>query len=237
MKQGARRLAIGLVALIVLATGSIAGASTSAKKKSTGKLVGTFQVEAADCADGAPTSGSYFRMIQPGGTVEAGPFLPNGDSACGDQTYSSLAPGTDGGFINGKFQPQPDPPLDAAGNGLADAILEPTTFFALNFAVSTNETDPQSGESVKPLSIKASKSGELSGDTTAFSVAYGGQQFNQGAPKPDGSLPGLTSELTGTYDKKTGEFEMEWVTQIVGGPFDTFTGVWHFEGTFKAKKK
>jgi hypothetical protein len=237
MKQRARRLAVALVALMVLATGSIAGASTSAKKKSTGKLVGTFQVEAAECADGAPTSGSYFRMIQPAGTVEAGPFLPNGDSTCGDQTYSSLVPGTDGGFITGKFQPQPDPPMDAAGNGLADAILEPTKFFAVTFAVSTNETDPQTGESVKPLSIKASKSGKLSGDTTAFSVAYGGQQFNQGAPKPDGSLPGLTSELTGTYDKKTGEFEMEWVTQIVGGPFDTFTGVWHFEGTFKAKKK
>ncbi|MEX0665767.1 MAG: hypothetical protein WD598_13505 [Acidimicrobiia bacterium] len=237
MKQGARGLALTMAALLVLATGTIAGASTSAKKKSSGKLVGTFQVEAAECADGAPTSGSYFRMIQPGGTLDAGPFLPNGDSSCGDKTYSPLVPGTDGGLITGKFQPQPDPPMDAAGNGLADAILEPTKFFAQNFAVSTNDTDPQTGESVKPLSIKASKSGTLSGDTTAFSVAYGGQQFNQGAPKPDGSLPGITTKLTGTYDKKTGAYEMEWVTQIVGGPFDTFTGVWHFEGTFKAKKK
>jgi hypothetical protein len=230
-------LAVVLAALMVLATGTFAGASNPAKTKAGGKLVGTFQVEAAECASGAPTSGSYFRMIQPGGTLDAGPFLPNGDSSCGDKTYSPLVPGTDGGLITGKFQPQPDPPMDATGNGLADAILKPTKFFAQNFAVSTNATDPQTGERVKPLSIKVSKSGELSGTTTAFSVAYGGQQFNQGAPKPDGSLPGITTKLSGTYDKLTGAYEMEWVTQIVGGPFDTFTGVWHLEGTFKAKKK
>jgi len=237
MKHGARGLAITLAALLVVATGTFAGASSPTKKKAGGKLVGTFQVEAADCAGGPPTSGSYFRMIRPGGTLDAGPFLPNGDSTCGDQTYSPQEPGSDGGLITGKYQPQPDPPMDAAGNGLADSILTPTKFFALNFAVSTNKTDPQSGLDVPTISIKTSKSGKLSGDTTAYSVAYGGQQFNQGAPKPDGSLPGLTKKVTGTYDSKTGAFEMEWVSQIVGGPFDTFTGVWHFEGTFKAKKK
>jgi hypothetical protein len=237
MKHTSRGLAVMLAALLVVATGTFAGASSPTKKKAGGKLVGTFQIESASCAAGAPTAGSYFRMIQPGGTLDTGPFLPNGDSTCADQTFSSLDPGTDGGLINGKYQPQPDPPMDAAGNGLADAITKPVTFFALAFAVSTNKSDPQSGSSVPAPAIKASKSGKLSGDTTAYSVAYGGQQFNQGAPKPDGSLPGLTKKVTGTYDSKTGAFEMEWVSQIVGGPFDTFTGVWHFEGTFKAKKK
>jgi hypothetical protein len=237
MKHGSRGLAVMLATLTVVATGTLASASSPAKKAAAGKLVGTFRVEAADCAGGAPTSGSYFRMVQPGGTLAAGPFLANGDSTCGDQTYSALEPGSDGGLITGKYQPQPDPPMDAAGNGLADKILAPTKFFALSFAVSTNKTDPQTGESVPAVSITASKKSKLSGDTKAFSVAYGGQQFNQGAPKPDGSLPGLTKKLTGTYNAKTGEFEMEWVSAIVGGPFDTFTGVWHFEGTFKAKKK
>ncbi len=237
MKQPTRGLMIALVGLMVVASSTIAGASSPAKKNAGGKLVGTFEIESATCSAGAPTAGSYFRMIQPGGTVDAGPFLPNGDSTCQDQTYSSLDPGTDGGLINGKYQPQPDPPMDATGNGLADAITKPVKFFALDFAVSTNKVDPQSSDSVPAITIKATKKGKLSGDTTAFSVAYGGQQFNQGAPKPDGSLPGLTKTLTGTYNKKTGEFEMEWVSQIVGGPFDTFTGVWHFEGTFKAQKK
>lgn len=237
MKHGARGVAVTLTLAMVIATATFAGASGPSKKKSSGKLVGTFEVEAAECADGAPTAGSYFRMVLPGGTVDAGPFFPNGDSTCADPTYSSLDPGTDGGLINGKFQPQPEPPFDDAGNGLADAITMPVKFSALAFAVSTNEVDPQSGTDVEPITIKANKKGALSGDTTAFSVAYGGQQFNQGAPKPDGSLPGASTELTGTYDKKTGEYSFEWVSQIVGGPFDTFTGVWHFEGTFKAAKK
>src|SRR5437899_5738963 len=37
-------------------------------------LVGTFRVKAAACS--ATVSGSYFRMIQPGGTT-AGPFVQN----------------------------------------------------------------------------------------------------------------------------------------------------------------
>jgi len=237
MKYRARGLAVTLAVVMVVATTTFAGASNPAKKKSGGKLVGTFQVESAECAAGAPTAGSYFRMILPGGTVDAGPFFPNSDSTCGDITYSQLAPGTDGGLINGKFQPQPEPPFDDAGNGLANEILKPVKFSALDFAVSTNKVDPQSGTDVKPITIKANKKGALSGATTAFSVAYGGQQFNQGTPKPDGSLPGASAALTGTYDKKTGEYSFEWISQIVGGPFDTFTGVWHFEGTFKAKKK
>ena len=236
MKHRARLLAMALAAVMVVATATFAGASSPAKKKSGAKLVGTFQLESAECAAGAPTAGSYFLMVLPGGTVEAGPFFPNGDSTCADQNYSALDAGTDGGMINGKFQPQPDPPFDDAGNGLADAIIQPVKFSALDFAVSTNRVDPQTRTDVKPITLKASKKGALSGDTTAVSVAYGDQQFNQGAPKPDGSLPGASAELTGTYDKKTGEYSFEWVSQIVGGPFDTFTGVWHFEGTFKAKK-
>ncbi len=238
MKHRARGLAITLAAVLVVATtATFAGANSPAKKKAGGKLAGTFQVTAAECAGGAPTAGSYFQMVLPGGTVDTGPFFPNPDSACSDQSYSPLEPGTDGGLVNGKFQPQPDPPMDATGNGLATAIVKPVKFAALDFAVSTNKVDPQSGTTVKPVTIKANTKGALSGDTTAFSVAYGGQQFNQGSPKPDGSLPGASATLTGTYDKKTGEYSFEWVSQIVGGPFDTFTGVWHFEGTFKAKKK
>jgi len=74
---------------------------------------------------------------------------------------------------------------------------------------------------------------KLSGDLDAVSVAYGNQQFNQGAPKPDGSTPTGTAGPTGTYDAKTGKYTLEWSSAIVGGPFDGFTGIWHLEGTFK----
>lgn len=230
------RLVLATIAALALVGTSSATADVAVKKKSS-TLVGAFQIDPAACST-AEVSGSYFRMIAAGGTADAGPFLPNGDSTCSDQSYTGLAGGTDGGLLTGDYQPQPDPPFDDAGNGLADAIVQPATFFALDFAVSTNETDPQSGDAVPAPKIVASKKGKLSGQLKAISVAYGGQEFNQGTPKPDGSAIGGTSALTGTYDKKSGAYTIEWTSQIAGGSFDGFTGVWHLEGTFeKATKK
>lgn len=198
-----------------------------------GPLEGTFVFDAATCDSGAPTSGSYFRMVQGGGTLADGPFVPNADSTCADKTYSALAPGSTG-LVTGEFQPQPTEPFDSAGNGLADLIVAPTKFFGANFAVSTNEVDPASGTSVSAPTLTLGTDGTLSGDLRAISVAWNGQQFNQGSPKPDGSRPGLTTDLTGTLDSDTGAFVIEWVSQIVGGPFDGFSGVWHLEGKFIA---
>ena len=231
------RLVVATIAAFALVGATAANADVVAKKKKKkSSLVGTFQIEAADCST-ADVTGSYFRMVSAGGTPDAGPFLPNGDSTCADPSFTSLAPGTDGGLRTGEYQPQPDPPFDEAGNGLADAIVQPATFFALNFAVSTNETDPQSGDAVPAPKIVVSKKGGLSGKLQAISVAYGGQEFNQGAPKPDGSATGGTSAPTGTYDKKSGAFTIEWTSQISGGSFDGFTGVWHLEGVFEKAKK
>lgn len=198
-----------------------------------GPLGGTFSIDPASCSDPAAVSGSYFRMVQGGGTLTDGPFVPNADSTCADQTYSALLPGS-AGLVVGEFQPQPAEPFDAVGNGLADAIVAPVKFFGAAFAVSTNEVDPASGTSVVAPSIVLNADGTLTGDLSAFSVAWNGQQFNQGSPKPDGSRPGLTSEVSGTLDPSTGRYVIEWVSQIVGGPFDGFTGVWHLEGVFTA---
>ncbi|MGZ5397584.1 MAG: hypothetical protein ACXWEI_19705 [Mycobacterium sp.] len=189
-----------------------------------GDLVGVFEIAAGTC-DGATVSGSYFRMIQTGGTAD-GPFIPNGDSACvGDQTYSLLAPGTDGGLATGRHQPAPDPAFDAAGNAIADAIAQPVTFFGVAFGVATDEaTDP-------PALTAAA--GALSGQVQGWTAYYGGAPFNQGSPKPDGTKPGLTNDVTGTIDPATGEFVIEWSSQIIGGAFDSFTGIWHLEGVFQ----
>jgi hypothetical protein len=225
--------ALAVLALAVAACGS---SSSSSSKKSTssnttaasGKLVGTFKVTAANCAAGAPTPGSYFRMVASGGTVAAGPFVSNADSTCGDKNSSPLTPGTEGGLTTGAYQTQPNPPFDATKNGLANKITQPTTFFKVGFALSTNAKDPQTGNSVPEPSI-SNANGKLSGDLSALSVAWNGQQFNQGAPKPGASPPG---NATGTYDSKTGAYTLEWSSPISGGPFNGFTGVWHLEGTF-----
>jgi len=250
MKIRTRRSQYAAVFAALALTLSLAACGSSSSKKSSskttttaasktdtatagGKLVGLFKVTAGDCAGGAVTAGSYFRMVQSGGTVEAGPFISNADSTCGDKTYSALTPGTDGGLTTGKYQPQPDPPFDATKNGIADKIVQPVKFFAVGFAMSTNDKDPTSGTSVPTPTISADSSGKLTGDVRAASVAWNGQQFNQGAPKPDGSTPGGTKVLEGTYDAKTGAYKLQWTSQIVGGPFNGFTGVWHLEGTFQ----
>jgi hypothetical protein len=224
-------------AVLALALAACSSSSSSSSTKTTSKsasssaLVGTFKVTAADCAAGAPTKGTYFRMVQSGGTVAAGPFVANADSTCGDKKYSALEPGTDGGLTTGAYQAQPDPPFDAAKNGVADKITQPTKFFNVGFALSSNAKDPQTGKSVPEPSI-TNANGKLSGDLSALNAAWNGQQFNQGAPKPGASPPG---NATGTYDAKTGAYTLEWSSPISGGPFNGFTGVWHFEGSFEKK--
>ncbi|MDX2380702.1 MAG: hypothetical protein QNM02_13200 [Acidimicrobiia bacterium] len=186
-----------------------------------GDLVGTFMVDAASCEDPAASSGSYFRMLQPDGTIDAGPFIPNADSVCADPTFTGFAPGTDGGLVTGAWQPAPDPAFDDAGEALADAVFEPVPFFAVAFAVATDEA-----EAVPAISATG---GALTGDLSAYTAYYGGSSFNQGAPKPDG-----TGEApVGVIDPDTGAFVLDWTSKIAGGSFDGFVGVWHLEGTFE----
>jgi hypothetical protein len=227
---GARRLAAVLVAAAVLAAVTAAPAGAAKAKK----LVGTFTVTAG-ASDATTVTGSYFRMVEPDGTVADGPFVANGDSAAADKTYTLLAPGDDDGLVTGTYQSQPEPPFDATGNGTATAIVTPTMFFGVLFALATNETDPQTDEGTKRPVIKVKK-GKLKGNLSALGVAYGNQHFNQGSPKPDGTRPGETAGPTGTYDRDTGEYTLEWSSAIVGGPFDGFTGMWHLEGTFRPRK-
>jgi hypothetical protein len=89
-------------------------------------------------------------MIQPNGTIGNGPFFDNPDSTATDKSYTLQTPGTAGGLVIGRFQPNPSPAFDASGNALADAIVAPTPFSAIAFGISTDATDPQSGKSPPP---------------------------------------------------------------------------------------
>ena len=74
--------------------------------------------------------------------------------------------------------------------------------------------------------------GRLSGQVTPWAAQWNGNSFNQGTPKPDGSVPGSTTLLSGTYDAATRRYVLNWKSLIVSGPFDSFTGSWHLTGTF-----
>jgi hypothetical protein len=220
---------VGLLALVTAACGGGGGGKSSGSASATGKgLTGVLHLTAGTCAaQGA--RGSYFRMVQPTGTVASGPFVINGDSACADKTYTLLAPGADGGLRLGAYQPEASPPFDSGGNGTAARIAQPQKWFAVAFALATNPRDPQTGARVPAPKITLSGT-SLSGDLSAFAASWNGQHFNQGAPKPGGARPGNTSGPRGVYDPTTHAFMLEWSSQIVGGPFNNFTGVWHLEG-------
>jgi hypothetical protein len=224
---------LGSTALAFAGSGVAGAVSASAPKPKA--LVGTFRLAPGESGPSGVT-GSYFRMVLPGGTGEQGPFFSNPDSAATDKTYTLAQPGTDGGLVTGKYQSAPRPAFDAQGSSLSGRIIQPSPFTAINFGVSTNKTDPQTKESLPKPKITV-KGGKLSGDLKAVDASWSNQNFNQGSPKPDGSKPGLTKAVHGTYDSKTRKFVLEWSSQIVGGPFNDFTGVWHFEGTFEPAKK
>jgi len=231
---GTRR-SLGLVALLPLLLAGACGdddgdGGPAGDAAGQGALAGTLLVEEGTCADAGVTGGSYFRMVQPGGTPEEGPYVPNGDSPCGDKTWTPLSPGEAGGLRLGELQPQPEPPFADSGDGQAAQIVAPQRWFAVNFAVATNEVDPQTGGGTSPPTLSVS-GGAVTGDLRAWAVAWNGQHFNQGSPKPDGSMPGATAPVSGTFDEASGAVVVEWTSQIVGGPFNNFTGIWYLEGT------
>ncbi|ADG96818.1 conserved hypothetical protein [Segniliparus rotundus DSM 44985] len=190
-------------------------------------LNGLFSIAPGSCV-GSP-QGSYFRMILPAGG-EDGPFLGNSDSPCGDNTVTPLAPGTDGGLITGKYQPQPAAPFARNGDATAGTVTRPVRFYGVLFATSTNQTDPQTKEQTA-LPVINRDGNTLSGDLSAFAVTWNNQVFNQGAPKPGGDLPGHTTPVKGVIDTN-GNYTLTWTSQIVSGPFDGFTGLWHLQGHF-----
>ena len=96
--------------------------------------------------------------------------------------------GSQGGLVTGKFQPNPTPAFNAQGGALADAIVQPQGFTAIDFSVATDQKDPRRPRRA-PAAISV-KTGKLSGQVEAWSAAWNKLYFNEGSPKPNGSTPG-----------------------------------------------
>jgi hypothetical protein len=193
-------------------------------------LVGLFRFTPGAYAAGVAT-GSYIRLVLAGGTKEKGPFFPNPSSKA--TTYTLLRPGSDGGLRTGTYQPAPSSPFSPTGDALASRIIAPQRFALIQYSAQTSPKDPQTGADVPAPAISLSPDGRLSGQLQAFAAQWNKQNFNVGSPKPDGSFPGLTSPVSGTYNADTKAYTLEWTSQIVGGPFNNFSAFWHFEGTFE----
>jgi len=251
-------MAVAAIALLVSAVSGCSSHAPAPPANDPQPLIGLLRFTPGG-AHGDSVSGTWFRMVQPGGTPEGGPYMPNGDSSAQGGATTLLDPGTAGGLRTDSFQGEPNPGF-ASGNSLAASITKPTKFFAVEFGVSTNPVDPQTGRSVPPPTVLNS-GGTLTADLSSWGASWNDQEFNQGAPKPpekqDAQVAGSEQvqkvwdwvaqkwfdqprsdtpqgpQATGTYDTATHAFTLQWTSLIVGGPFNGFTGVWHLEGVFE----
>lgn len=229
-----KRLITAAAAVALLMGGVACSSGGDTKSATKGEpLVGVFKITAGAC-DASTKTGSYFFMVEPHKPIDQGPFVENGDSGCAtDKSVTLLSPGTDGGLSTKNFQSEPSPAFDASNtNALATRIALPAKFFAVDFAIATNEHDTQTKTDNKlpTISVDGNK---LTGDLAAFAATWNGGHYNQGAPKPGGNAEDSTP-VTGTYDATTKAFTLEWSSKIVGSSFNNFIGVWHLEGTFVA---
>jgi len=222
-----RRLAlIATVAMSVLAAGaSLAAAATP--------LSGTLSIAPgkyvpAKKGKAAHYTGSYFRMILPGGVDK---YFRNSNSKAKDKSYTLFTPGTERGLRLGSFQPPPTPAFASDGFALASSIVKPLPFAGIDFSISTAPTDAQSALTDTPPSLSVTGN-RVTGNFNAWTAGWNSIYFNQGSPKPGSEpFPGFTKPVTGTYDKKTKAYQLIWYSLIVGGPFNGFTGYWHLQGT------
>ena len=223
-----------LAVAIMFAVSTVGVANTSAKAAV--PLVGTFRIAGGSCdpLTGA-ISGSYFRLIFPKGNVRTGFFFQNSTSPCFDKSYTTISSGTQGGLVTGRFQPGPRRAFTPSGDARANTIIRPVPFAAIDFSVSTQPIDPQTGAAVPTPSIMDA-GGALTGNLEALSASWKRIYINQGSPKPRGGRPGLTQPVYGRYNTRTHKFVLSWTSQIVGGPFTGFIGDWYLSGTFIATK-
>ena len=263
-RTSTRWMAAGLatIAAAALTSGCGGGGSkgTDTAAGSGTPLVGLFRLTAG-ASHGDKVTGTWFRMVQPNGTVQSGPFMINANSPADGGRVTLLKPGTSGGLRTAGYQSQPKPGFDGKGNALADSIVAPTKFFGVRFSISTNEVDLQTKTKVAPPTV-VDNGGKLTADLSSWAASWNRQNFNQGAPKPVSGTgakaagqeqaekafdwvankylggapkPTVTGDVaTGTYDATTGAFTLQWTSHIVGGPFNGFTGLWHLEGVFEA---
>jgi hypothetical protein len=108
--------------------------------------------------------------------------------------------------VTGKYQPNPSPAFNTPrGERLAVTSSQPQVFTAIDFSIATNKPGPPEGQSVPAPKI-IDTNGKLSGQVEAWSAPGTSCTSTRGRPSPDGSHPGLTKPLTGTYNAKTHAF-------------------------------
>ena len=92
-------MVLAVVAVVTLGGGLLVGVSAGASAQGGTQLTGTFRITAGICNPVTKSvNGSYFRLIFPRGNRLTGPFFQNSTSPCYDKSYTTVSPGTRGGW-------------------------------------------------------------------------------------------------------------------------------------------
>lgn len=100
----------------------------------------------------------------------------------------------------------------------------PVGIFTGDGTAATTPTSPTPPFGGTPVAGGAVPTGDVTGSTitmdlSAFTAAWNGTNFNQGA-----------SNVVGTWDSNTNTFTASWQSTISGGAFDGKTGIWTVTG-------
>ncbi len=229
--------------LILLILGIFAGFAPSAHAvRLTGLL--TINEGIKDSIEVAP--GVFVDVYQGGSYFAMNADDPNSSSA------AMLSSGTAGGIQLDSFQnfiTDPDEPhpaghpdaVNGAGSGYSGLVSEGSAlsafkFFGVPTYVGLNPLSYQSGLTKNAPTLNMDGAScvnslcDISVDLSSWEVYWNGSVFEQG-PRPDNTIPEFELAM-GTVDVVSGEYTLNWKSQILGGPFDGVNGFWYLEGQF-----
>lgn len=154
------------------------------------------------------TSASFGMGFFTGGGYLAGPYLFGSSAADITDQYSTIG-----------FNPTVAQPSGVAGAG---SIVSFTFGTGATDQVNTYTTGPNPF----PVFTGALTNGSTTFDMSSFTAAWNGTVFNQGNAAASMTLSGCTGTSC--------NYTMNWMSTIVGGPFNGQTGSWILGGTIAA---
>lgn len=202
------------IAMVVTALLALVAAFAPTAANATPTLLGgTLLITSGD--DSSGLTGSYFEMREPGGNLITNPST--------GQTYTLLRQGTRGLTLL-TFDDGPTPAFDPrTGDALNNSIIQPTAFAGVDFSVATPRVDPGTSDPNRVPKIIVNllcDPPKIIVDLRAWTAYWNDQTFNQGA-----------KFLATSYDLRTRRIVLDWSARINSGPFRSFIGNWHIEGT------
>ncbi len=159
---------------------------------------------AAGVTNLTPVSGSFGM-----GFFTGGGYLPITDIGGQNLVGGYVAPGWNVGAAQ----------TTGGANSIASFIFGSPAVYVNTFTADSSSQSGVAGGGPVPSCDAAA--GVLNCNVSSFFANWNGTDFNQGVASAVGTTDG------------SGNFTLEWMKTIAGGPFDGQTGSWQFQGTYE----